>query len=80
MCLNVLFSSIYFKLQSLEDVIKNNYKLHFWKSTSQEAYLSDNMKAGSAGHTLYQEAKANDHGVMTLNELVELFKNEKGNH
>ena len=56
-------------LQSLEDVIANKYKLHFWKSTSQEAYLSDHMKAGSAGHALYQEAKANDHGVMTFDEL-----------
>ena len=67
-------------LQSLEDVIANKYKLHFWKSTSQEAYLSDHMKAGSAGHALYQEAKANDHGVMTFDELVELFQNEKGDH
>ena len=36
------------------------------------------MSAGSAGHTLYQEAKANDHGVMTMNDVVKLFKNEKG--
>ena len=60
-------------------MIKNEYKLHFWKATSQEAYLSDHMAAGSAGHTLYQEAKANDHGVMTMADVVELFKTQKGN-
>ena len=59
-------------------MIKNEYKLHFWKETAQAAYLSDHMSAGSAGHTLYQEAKANDVGVRTMNDVVELFKNEKG--
>ena len=38
------------------------------------------MVPGSAGETLYQEAKANDHGVKTFADVVELFKYEKGNN
>ena len=67
-------------LQSFEDVIKNEYKLHFWKATSQEAYLNDHMAAGSAGQILYQEAVANGHGVKTMADVVELFKNGKGKY
>ena len=58
--------------------MKNEYKLHFWKDTSQEAYLRDHMAAGSAGQKLYEEAKANDHGVKTFADVTELFKYEKG--
>ncbi len=64
--------------QSFANLRDQGYDLYYWKDTSVEAYLKNNLPKGSPGHQLHLAAAERKQYVESSGEAIKLLEAKEG--